>query len=224
MFTTAPLFDFMLGTSLYPYRSQKLYNLYKTLLSVQWLEVCGNKTNAIIIHVCILINTLEPLYKDPPEIQTSPLVRTLSVVPTTWKSVQKYSRNEDTSFNQDTFNCPKGVRNREIPPYHQSFWLTHTHIIQEPPSSQGSIAEATPTAPAASSVRKSYDQLAAERTAKIVRLKAQKEMENKVEVICTIIAIYQTLGQDAKNARIEPKSILAFHNDQLCVWLYMQFW
>ena len=43
------------------------------------------------------------------------------MVPATQRSVQYYLWNEDTSFNQDTLTCPKGVRNRGAPLY------THTH-------------------------------------------------------------------------------------------------
>ena len=71
----------------------------------------------------------------------------------------------------------QSCRLRRCPPPH-----THIHT-QEPPLSQSSSAEATPKAGAASSsARKSYDQMAAERSAKIARLKAQKEIEKKVEV------------------------------------------
>ena len=73
-----------------------------------------------------------------------------------------------------------------FPPYSQSYSFKHTNT-QEPPSSPASSAEATPTAGAvSSSARKSYDQMAAERSAKIARLKAQKEIEKKVEVILSL--------------------------------------
>ena len=58
--------------------------------------------------------TVEPLYKDTPEMKISPSIRTSSVVPDMYK---KYPRNEDISFNQDTLSCPKGVRSRGFPLY-----------------------------------------------------------------------------------------------------------
>ena len=73
---------------------------------------------------------VEPLYKDSPEMRTSPLIRTpSSTVPAT-KTVYKTTPelNEDTSLNQDidTLSCPKGWLEK----FHSdSFILDTTHNI-----------------------------------------------------------------------------------------------
>jgi hypothetical protein len=49
-----------------------------------------------------------------PSIRNEDISQNQDTVQLQWKSVQHYPWNKDTSFNQDTLNCPKDARNRGL--------------------------------------------------------------------------------------------------------------
>ena len=79
-----------------------------------------------IIHTYVHVHTMgctcttvEPLYKDTPEMRTSPFNQDTTYGPSYIEMCVKFNDpwSEDTSFNQDIWSCPKGVRNRGVPLY-----------------------------------------------------------------------------------------------------------